>query len=409
MPRTALSFLGTGNYGTTTYLWNEASCETRFMPVALETFFEPDELLVAVTPAAQAKHGAALQEVCTYRPVQVPKATEESAWWRMFNALAEAVPDGTTLLVDITHGFRSQPFLSLAVVLYLRVVKDVTVERIVYGAYEAGDDGTSPVVDLTSFLNLIDWTIATEQFQEYGDAAPLKDMFRAIADESRKGNRVALNLRPAGDVLQKLTRALALNRPIETIETAEGLIDVLEAAMRDAVNVPEARPIKRLMLPVARRFAPLGQAGGSVFAQRGFAAQAAMLRFYVETGQYLQAFTLAQEMLVSWVCVREGYDPLVRGSGGASPEDYTGREGARALLFDWSEARTDRQNGNATGLWQKRTAAEQRAVGLWDDLRDQRNDVAHAGFSHNPTPAKTLVDAAESTLQEVAHFLDPTA
>jgi len=111
------------------------------MPVALRELFGPDELLVALTPGARKKHGAALGEACSFAPVEVPPATDEAAWWRIFNALTEAVPEGTTLLVDVTHGFRSQPFLSLAVVAYLRAVKDVEVERIVYGAFEAGGGG----------------------------------------------------------------------------------------------------------------------------------------------------------------------------------------------------------------------------------------------------------------------------
>ena len=400
--RVALSFLGTGRYEPTAYQWNGATCTTKFMPVALQTLFEPDTLLVAETPGAQAKHGADLAAACDYTSVGVPNATAEADWWRLFNALADAVPEDTTLLVDITHGFRSQPFLALAAVLYLRVVKDVSIERIVYGAYEAGTDGTSPVVDLTAFLQLIDWAIATEQFKAYGDAGPLRTMFRDIADESRKGNRVALNLRPAGEALHRVTRALSLNRPIETLTEAEDLVEVLEKAMSDVRSVPQAQPLKRLMLILARRFAPLGHADGSVFAQRGFAAQGAMLRFYVETEQYLQGFTLAQEMLVSWVCIREDYDPLVRGCGGQERAQYNGRVGARTLFSDWSDAR----NRNAD-LWTDLPDKYQQAVTLWDALRDYRNDVAHAGFSHNPTPAQKLIDEAEDVLYAVADFMTP--
>lgn len=400
--RVALSFLGTGRYEPTEYQWNGATCTTKFMPVALNELFAPDTLLVAETPGAQAKHGDELATACDYTSVEVPHATAEADWWRLFNAMADAVPEDTTLVVDITHGFRSQPLLALAVVLYLRVVKDVDIERIVYGAYEAGDGGTSPVVDLTAFLRIIDWAVATEQFKAYGDARPLRTMFREIADETRSSPRMALNLRPAGEALHRVTRALSLNRPIETLTEAEDLVELLEKAMGDVRSVPQAQPLKRLMLVLARRFAPLGHADGSVFAQRGFAAQGAMLRFYVETEQYLQGFTLAQEMLVSWVCIREGYDPLTQGSGGEERAQYNGRKGARALLFDWSDAR----NSNAD-LWTDLPDKYQQAVTLWNALREYRNDVAHAGFSHNPTPAQKLIDEAEDVLYAVADFMTP--
>lgn len=397
MPHTALSFLGTGQYSPTTYTWKDQQHTTRFMPVALESLFEPERLLVAETPGAREKHGEALRQSCDVTGVEVPKATDEDAWWRMFNVLADTVPQGTTLLVDITHGFRSQPFLSLAVIMYLRVVKDVEVERIVYGAYEAGGDGTSPVVDLTSFLDLIDWAKATDQFKQYGDAAPLRDMFEDLADESALGSQAALRLKPAGETLQRLTRALTLNRPLETLDEAEDLIEVLEGAMDDAMNVPPAVPARRLMVTLAQRFAPIGHAEGSVFTSRGLGAQAAMLRFYLQTRQYLQAFTLAREMLVSWVCVHHDLDPLERGQSEPDPQ---GRRGARALLREWdlmdseerSEALATRENDIAR---------------LWADLRLLRNDIAHAGFSHSPTPSEELIEEGEALLSTVADFFDP--
>lgn len=395
---TALSFLGTGEYSPTTYTWEGKECRTRFMPVALRDIFEPEELLVAVTPEADEKHGVALREACSHTPVEVPQATTEEAWWRMFNALAKAVPEGATLLVDVTHGFRSQPFLSLAVIIYLRVVKGVEVERIVYGAYEAGDGGTSPVVDLTAFLDLIDWAKATDQFKQYGDAGPLQEMLEDLSRESRLvGDQAAGDLRPAGETLRSLTRALSLNRPIETLEEADGLIEVLENAMDDAMSAPPAVPARRLMLVVARRFAPLGHAEGSVFTSRGFGAQAAMLRFYVETGQYLQAFTLGQEMLVSWVCVQHDFDPLARGK---TDPDRAGRKGARALLADW-----DRLGDKEAERQLK--AHELKVRGFWKSVRALRNDVAHAGFSHNPVPSEDLIGEAEDTLYKIAGFFDP--
>jgi len=395
--RVALSFLGTGNYDPTAYTWNGRRHTTRFMPVALRELFGPDELLVAVTPSAHETYGAALRDACSFTPVEVPQATDEAAWWRMFNTLTEAVPEGTTLLVDITHGFRSQPFLSLAVIVYLRAVKDVEIERIVYGAFEAGDGDDSPVVDLTAFLNLIGWATATEQFERYGDAAPLQDMFEDLAAESQLGDRAALNLQPAGRTLRRLTRALSLNRPIETLEEADGLIEVLEAAMDDAMSAPAAVPAKRLMVTVARRFAPLGHAEGSVFTTRGFGAQAAMLRFYAETDQYLQAFTLAQELLVSWVCVHHDLDPLARGD--TEPERQ-GRRGARDLLREWDRLdAAERDEALAT--------REQDVVQFWTDLRRLRNDVAHAGFSHNPIPSDALIDEGEALLEQIVAFFDP--
>jgi len=56
----ALSFLGLSDYETTTYKWEEDTCTTKFMQEAVQEFFTPDQLFVAMTPSVRDKHDAAL-------------------------------------------------------------------------------------------------------------------------------------------------------------------------------------------------------------------------------------------------------------------------------------------------------------------------------------------------------------
>lgn len=392
---TALSFLGTGKYKETTYRWDGRSCTTRFMPVALETLFDPEPLLVAVTPGAQAKHGAALRSACSFEAIEVPKATEKSAWWRMFNALTGAVPPETRLMVDITHGFRSQPFLALAVVVYLRAVKDVEVERIVYGAFEArSENNITPIHDLTPFLHLLDGAEATRIFTDYGDARPLRDTFRTMTgDVSGRREDETGDIQSTGDQLARLTTALSMNRPQEAFRLSEQMIGQLEASMGEAMDVPQARPLRRLILTLARHFAPLGRAGGDPFSEGGFTAQAAMLRFYLETEQYLQAFTFAREALVTFACVTEGFDPTEEGTYDGDYTEPSGRKGAVSHLqrLSLQDAAT--------------TEDEVELAGLWSEVRHYRNDIAHPDFSDTGSGSGRLVAEAQHTLRSVASFL----
>ncbi|MBC7225311.1 MAG: TIGR02221 family CRISPR-associated protein, partial [Anaerolineae bacterium] len=50
----ALSFLGTGNYQETTYVFRGEECRTHLFPKALCEFFRPSDLLVFVTEEAEA-------------------------------------------------------------------------------------------------------------------------------------------------------------------------------------------------------------------------------------------------------------------------------------------------------------------------------------------------------------------
>ncbi len=391
-----LSFLGTGAYQPTTYVLEEgATHETRFFCATLPVFFDLDGLLVVTTPEARAQHGAALAAECAVREVPIPSGQSETEWWVMFNAIAEAVPEGARLVVDITHGFRSQPLLALAVVLYLRAAKGVEVERIVYGAYEARQAGRTPVFDLTAVLHLLDWAGATRQFVERGDARPLQAMFEAVAEAGRSGAFVPVKLHEASARLERLTTALALNRPMEAAGEAEALPEVLLSAYRDADQLPQGQPLKGLLVRVAERFQPLAAAQGDLFSPKGFRAQAALIRFYLQTGQYVQALTLASEALLSQQCVAMEADPL----------DRAARQAARDALHtlrDRFEAYRRARDRSAAPPPRPLSDAEKWLALLWKKVSDLRNDIAHAGIQRAPRPARDLAGQAADVLHEVA-------
>jgi len=82
-------------------------------------------------------------------------------------------------IIDITHAFRSLPLIVFNVASYLRRIKKVKVERIIYGNFEARDKNLvpsrTPIFDLTSTLDLQDWLHGIDAFQRRGDAEELAD------------------------------------------------------------------------------------------------------------------------------------------------------------------------------------------------------------------------------------------
>jgi CRISPR-associated DxTHG motif protein len=399
-PALGLSFLGTGRYAPTTYVFEgRAAPATRYVCATLPTFFDLDDLLVITTPEARAAHGEALAAECAVREVPIPSGRSETEWWVMFNAIAEAVPEGARLVIDITHGFRSQPLLALAVALYLRAAKGVAVDRIVYGAYEARDveAGRTPVFDLTAVLRLIDWATATEQFVERGDARPLRALFDAVAREGRSQAFVPLKLAGAAEHLGALTTALALNRPLEAAREARALPEALVGAYRDATQVPQGRPVQWLVRRVARRFEALAAAGGDLFSPEGFTAQAELIRYYLRTEQVMQALTLASEALLSKRCVLRGADPLDRGARQEARDDLHDLH-ARFGAYE----RTLKAHGEVT---EELADDEKWLAVFWHEANQLRNDVAHAGMNRDPAPARDLAARASELLHEVAWYL----
>jgi len=93
-----------------------------------------------------------------------------------------------------------------------------------------------------------------------------------------------------------------------------------------------------------------------------------MVDLLLETGSLAQAVALMRELLVSWVCLEEGLDPL------------KGREPAEKLLGTWgSQVRGEGK------------APQEAELGkLWNELTDIRNDILHASMRKSPTPAESL-------------------
>ena len=189
----ALSFLGAIRYQTVTYVWEGLSHTTSLFPEALARIFSPKEVIVFVTKTARDYRPSEAEPAYTetlkqrleglIRFEEIPEGRSEAELWEIFNRVSGAVREGETVILDITHAFRSIPMIVFAVASYLRRTKNVNVERIVYGAFEAREplrtppqpQDRAPIFDLTPLLELMDWTGGAEALLKRGGAGRIAD------------------------------------------------------------------------------------------------------------------------------------------------------------------------------------------------------------------------------------------
>jgi len=217
MSKVILSFLGTGNYTPTQY-WLDGKpypdLSTPYIQEALLKRYEEEGwvLKVLMTKEAEERHKEALAERVKYEAVRIPAGHTEGELWQIFNAIVDSIPEGAELIMDISHGFRSQPILALAAVQFLQVVKGVRVRRILYGFYEP----TKPkgnFFDLTGFLDLMEWTQATHDLLEHGEGLRLRKLLREIHSHSYQvEGPKAKKLTSVGEALDNVEDALDLLR-----------------------------------------------------------------------------------------------------------------------------------------------------------------------------------------------------
>ncbi|ACY49699.1 TIGR02221 family CRISPR-associated protein [Rhodothermus marinus] len=418
MERVLLSFIGTGNYQPCIYVWGDHRCKTPYFQEAAVRFFNPDQCLVLMTEMAQKKHGAALRRrikrivyqrskkaraACNsknalrkrikrivYRPVSIPDGRNEDELWAIFSALTDCIPEGATLIVDVTHGFRTQPMLALAALCYLRVARNVQIERIIYGAFEARHPDTSeaPVFDLTPFLTLIDWSVAAHQFIHYGQANDLARLIREIHRLTyvEQAQVQAQHAATAASWLEGFARALGLVRLAEVMtEHALRLPEALERMRQDVDQIARLRPFGLLLDITAERARSLHHP--DPLSLDGLRLQAELIRHLLNYGLVQQAVTVAREAIVTRYALDLGRDPL---------------QEREAVEHELGRLASGLQDPAVRAGY---TPETHQLAELWNRLTNVRNDINHAGMRTNPETTNNLYRLASECAEAAANWI----
>src|SRR5690606_38021296 len=95
------------------------------------------------------------------------------------------------IVLDVTHGFRSQPVLATAALEFVQAQRlratpgrsdDGIAYQIVYGAWYLRDEpGIAPTLDLTHFVEVGKWNRAIDAFVRFGRADDLSHLLELLA------------------------------------------------------------------------------------------------------------------------------------------------------------------------------------------------------------------------------------
>lgn len=372
-----ISVIGTGAYQPTTYQFNGKQSETSpYIIKAIKDLFNPDKIFVIMTEQAANAHKSNLAQLCKFEMIPIQAGRNEQELWDMFQAVVDIVPENQNIIIDVTHGFRSQPMLLLAIAVYLQVTKNVKVDYILYGAFDAKDEnGISPIFDLKPFLDLISWSFATENFIKKGDATLLSELIINIHNQAYKSKNDYLpkGLKSVGQKLSDMTKAFSVVRPQEILNIAKELPEKITQSYLDTDNLSKAKPFKSLLDKITEKFAKFS-IDETVFSESGINAQAEIIQYYLDTKQYQQAVTLSRELVVSKVCSIYNFDML------------TQREQAENLLNNAI------RNDNP---FLQMTEKGKKFADVWQNLGNIRNDINHAGMRESPIPANSLIQQIE--------------
>lgn len=396
-----------GRYESSVYAWRDQECATHLFPLALQSFFNPRRIHLLVTDAARHHgHFTELQQALggILNPVAIPDGRNERELWEIFVRVTEAIPRGIRVIFDITHGFRSLPFLAFLTVAYLRRAREVSVQHILYGNFEARDRMSTPprvpVFDLTPFVDLLDWLTAVEALRRRDDADPLASLLRDAHERPWRGGAgkpdgkgMPRYLDDAAAALRDLSMAMHLARPMDLMGAAQRLGEVLPLVRGEVARW--APPFALLLQEVEREYVPYADDTPKRLDAAHLRRQHALIRRFVDKGLAAEACLLGREWLVNLILYS------------LAPEAWLDRGRRREVETALASPRAERRDAEP-GLPLEAVPQIMAIREAWDFLHDLRNDVAHCGFRDAPRSLSAIMRRVQDVPERLARLLHDT-
>ncbi|MCS7014386.1 MAG: TIGR02221 family CRISPR-associated protein, partial [Chloroherpetonaceae bacterium] len=120
----------------------------------------------------------------------IPVGRNSDEMWEIFRIVTSRCKKNDVISVDITQGLRYQSAFLLLAVVMLRTIKSVEVDSVFYGAFELKDDAGAPILDLKPLVEILDWTLATNDFQSYSNTKKINEL---LAGDTFKSHRDAFS------------------------------------------------------------------------------------------------------------------------------------------------------------------------------------------------------------------------
>ncbi len=399
----AISFLGIGKfdkekneyyYEKTKYNYQNSIVETDLFPHAVSEFVKPDRLFVIMTEKAKKVNEEKLKALCNFEEIKIPNGKSEEEFWEIFDKITEVINENDEVVFDITHGFRSQPFIIIVLLLYLKALKNIKIKSILYGAYEAGDKEKkiTPVFELKSFVELVEWSNAVSEFKKNGNMRYLGEILsniQRIAHINKKENSPK-SLSAAGKSLNNLTDAFETIRVKEVFENTTKFNKHIDEYLEDIDKNTNAKPFGELLKIITKKFSEISEAEEQIFTNKGLAAQKAIINWYYETEKYQKAITLAREYIVT---------KYMKSKGNIKNEEILiGKESRSKYEIELGQLKNKKK--------EKITLSEidEKYADIWQRIIDVRNDINHASMDTNSQSSDSIIKSTKKIIVKINEF-----
>jgi len=425
MSKIHISFLGTTNYEECNYFHKKKENivkELRFVQEATiqlfcDDFGVEDRMIVFVTEAAKNKNwhddghtkrdGSIIHQEglrsrleqlnlsAPYEVIEIEEGVNEEEIWAIFQKIYDQIQPGDEVTLDITYGFRSLPMLGMVLIHYAKMLKNIRIRAVLYGALEALlktgkrineiplEERNVPVLNLTSFAMLQQWTNAARDFTLHGKAAKIAELTEQET---------------FGETLEEMTLSFSTVRGREIVEG--NIFDTVKSNIEQLQNKPFVAPLSPLLEKVKQKITPFQ----SNDIRNGLLA----VEWCIQHELIQQGITMLLEVITTFTCEILNLEDA---SFSLNHFDTNDRWFVGTCLVV-SDSKPESKWKNPI-RFDKPKARKIRASQIVDDIKSHyqdlgkmRNDINHGGFNANPLSPKDFKNELEQIYEEVKRILN---
>ncbi|MEW6525960.1 MAG: TIGR02221 family CRISPR-associated protein [Spirochaetota bacterium] len=343
MAKVMLSFLGTNKYLKCNYEYNNVVIKNvYYVQEAIAKLFcnewgKGDSIIVFVTQEAYKTNWVtgtsydnkkidglekvlqifAQEKNVTVKYVTIYGGRNEDEIWSIFDAVINSVNQGDEIIIDVTHAFRAIPMFAVVVINYLQMVKNVSFIGLYYGAIESLgrlqdialkniEERNAPIIDLSSFVYLLQFSNGVYNFIQYGDANEISkyalNTVKPILKETQGKDEISQKIRHIAESLKTITQNFAYCRGKDIIKYnfAKLYRDIQELKEHFNGKVLSLKPLQPLLDNILQKLDLFKEFDDVINAKKGIVAS----WWCLQHNLIQQSITILQESLITLVCIK---------------------------------------------------------------------------------------------------------
>jgi len=310
MAKVYISFLGIGSYKKEKDIFEydpaiyeldgKSSSRTEFVQAAeLELLGADrfDRVIIVATQKSFDTHFAALRQrledvgAKNITHLIIDDDMSAEGQWSWFEQILDHIEPGTRLTADLTHGFRSFPIVFSTAMNFLQKAKNIELEAVYYGAYDANRN-LVPIVNMREFYVINEWAEAVSRLVEDADARKL-----AKVTETTPGFQAGeLNDPELVAVFQDLTNAIRNVDVNNVAAKANAALELIQEKEKRASVT--GKLLVKLVMDKFSSLTTLEPLSG-LYDKAYFAVQLEIIRILLEHKLFMQAYTAMRELIGS--------------------------------------------------------------------------------------------------------------